>query len=169
MLDPMKLSVRHAFSASVEQIFASQIDQDVREQACRESGALSYQVRVRPAADGSARVEVERVMPATVPDYVRKFVGDRITVRQVEDWSAPDGRGARRAEIRLSIQGQPASMTGTAELSPDRDGCLEQVTGEVKVAIPLLGRKIEPEIVKVIESALRIEHRVAEAWVRSRR
>jgi hypothetical protein len=165
----VKLTVRHAFSGSVEQIFASHIDQDVREEACRQSGALSFQVRVRPAADGSARVEVERVMPATVPDYVRKFVGDSITVRQVEDWSAPDGRGARRAEIRLSIQGQPASMTGTMQLTPDGDGCVEQVTGDVKVAIPLLGRKIEPEIVKVIEAALRIEQRVAEEWVRSQR
>lgn len=165
----MKLSVRHAYSGSVEQIFASHTDQDVREQACRQSGALSFQVRVRSAADGSARVEVERVMPATVPDYVRKFVGDSITVRQVEDWAAPDGRGARRAEIRLTIQGQPATMTGTAQLSPESDGCLEQITGEVKVAIPLLGRKIEPEIVKVIEAALRVEQRVAEEWVRSQR
>jgi hypothetical protein len=165
----MKLSVRHAFSGSVEQIFASHIDQDVREQACRQSGALSFQVQVRSAADGSARVEVERVMPATVPDYVRKFVGDSITVRQVEDWAAPDGQGGRQAEIRLIIQGQPATMTGTAQLSPDSDGCVEQVTGEVKVAIPLLGRKIEPEIVKVIEAALRVEQRVAEEWVRSQR
>lgn len=163
----MKLSVRHAFAGSVEQVFASHIDSDVREQACRESGALSFQVRVRPAADGSARVEVERVMPATVPDYVRKFVGDTITVRQQEDWSAPDGRGARRAEIRLSIVGQPATMTGTAQLTPDGDGSVEQITGDVKVAIPLLGRKVEPEIVKVIEAALRIEHRVAEEWVRA--
>ena len=165
----MKLSVRHAYSASVEQIFAAHIDQQVREQACRQSGALSFQVRVQPAADGTVRVEVERVMPATVPDFVRRFVGDSITVRQVEDWSVPDGRGGRRAELRLSIQGQPATMAGTAQLSSDSDGCLEQITGEVKVAIPLLGRRVEPEIVKVIEAALRIEQRVAEEWVRSRR
>jgi hypothetical protein len=165
----MKLSVQHSYSASVEQIFAGHVDQAVREQACQQSGALSFQVRVRQAADGSAQVEVERVMPAAVPDYVRKFVGDSITVRQVEDWSAPDGRGARRAELRLTIQGQPATMSGTAQLSPDGDGCAEQITGEVKVAIPLLGRKIEPEIVKVIEAALRVEQRVAEEWVQSRR
>jgi len=165
----MKLSVRHAFSASVEQIFAAHIDQEVREQACRYSGALSYQVRVRTSDDGTAQVEVERVMPATVPDYVRKFVGDTITVRQVEDWSAPDGGGARRATIRVSMPGQPVMMAGTAQLSPDTNGCVEQVTGDVKVAIPLLGRRVEPEIVKVLEAALRIEHRVAEDWVRAQR
>jgi hypothetical protein len=165
----MKLSVQHTSPASVEQTFASHLEKSVREEACRQSGALSYDVRIEQAADGGARVEVGRVMPAAVPDFVQRFVGDTISVRQVEDWSAPDGRGARRAQIRLTIQGQPASMVGTAELTPDGTGSSELVTGEVKVAIPLIGRRIEPEIVKVIEAALRIEQRVAEEWAQSRR
>src|SRR5947208_15991103 len=116
MLEGMKLSVQHSSAASVERIYAGHLEQGVREEACRRSGALSYDVRVRQAADGGARVEVERVLPAAVPDFIRRLVGETITVRQVEDWSAADGRGARRAELRLSIQGQPASMVGTAEL-----------------------------------------------------
>ena len=165
----MKLSVRHSSPASAEQIYASHLEQGVREEACRRSGAVSYDVRVRQAADGGARVEVERVLPAAVPDFIRRLVGDTITVRQVEDWSAADGRGAHRAEIRLTIQGQPASMVGVAELTPDGTGSQELITGDVKVAIPLLGRRIEPEIVKVIEAGLRVEHLVAQEWVRSGR
>jgi hypothetical protein len=165
----MKLSVRHSSPASVEQIYAGHLEQGVREEACRRSGALSYQVQVRQAPDGGARVEVERVLPAAVPDFIRKLVGDRITVRQVEDWSAADGRGAHRAEIRLSVLGQPASMVGTAELTPDGTGSQELTTGDVKVAIPILGRRIEPEIVKVIEAGLRIEQLVTEEWARSAR
>jgi hypothetical protein len=51
-------------------------------------------------------------------------------------------------------------------LSPALGGSTELVTGDVKVAIPFLGRQIEPEIVKVIEAALRIEQRVGQDWVR---
>ncbi|HJQ01263.1 MAG TPA: DUF2505 domain-containing protein [Jatrophihabitans sp.] len=163
----MKLSVRHSSQASVDQIYASHLEPGVREEACRRSGALSYQVQVRPAADGSAQVEVERVLPAAVPEFARKLVGERITVRQVENWSPADDRGVRRAEIRLTIPGQPASMVGTAELTPNGTGSRELITGDVKVAIPMLGRRFEPELVKVIEAGLRIEHRVAEEWVRS--
>jgi hypothetical protein len=165
----MKLSVAHTSSASVEETFASHVEKSVREEACRQSGALSYQVVVEPADDGGARVQVDRVMAPTVPDFIQRFVGDSIAIRQVEQWSGPDPDGGRRASVKLTIKGQPASMAGSAVLSPDGTGSTELVTGEVKVAIPLLGRKIEPEIVKVIEAALRIEQRVGEQWVQAGR
>jgi hypothetical protein len=60
-------------------------------------------------------------------------------------------------------------MAGAVELTPDGAGSQELITGDVRVAIPLLGRRIEPEILKVLEAGLRIEARVAEEWVRSAR
>ena len=41
--------------------------------------------------------------------------------------------------------------------------------GEVKVNVPFLGKKIEPEIAKVIVSALKIEQRVGLEWIRANR
>ena len=84
----------------------------------------------------------------------------------IEQWSAPEPNGARTAAVNLTVKGQPASMTGTMVLAPAPEGSTELVTGEVKVGIPFLGRQIEPEIVKVIEAALRIEQRVGQDWVR---
>lgn len=165
----MRLRVETSTSATVEQVFASRVEQSVREQACRESGALSYDVQIEQAADGGARVQVQRVMAPQVPDYMRRFVGESISIAQVEQWSPPGPTGARTAVVDVVVKGQPASMTGSMALSPTQAGSTELVTGEVKVAIPLLGRKIEPEIVKVIEAALRIEQRVGQDWVRQNR
>jgi hypothetical protein len=162
----MKMRVESSSPATVEQTFASHLDRGVREQACRESGALSYDVQIEPRPDGGARIQVDRVMAPQVPDFIRKFVGDSIAIRQVEDWSAPGPTGTRTATVNLTIKGQPASMIGSAVLAPSPEGSTEVVAGEVKVAIPLLGRKIEPEIVKVIEAAVRVEQRVGQAWVR---
>jgi hypothetical protein len=161
----MKMRVETSSPATVEQSFASHIERGVREQACRESGALSYDVLIETRADGGARVQVDRVMAPQVPDFIRKFVGDSIAIRQIEEWSAPGPTGTRTATVHLTIKGQPASMVGTAVLAPAPEGSTEVVTGDVKVAIPLLGRKVEPEIVKVIEAAVRIEQRVGQAWV----
>lgn len=163
----MKLRVENTSAASVEQTFASHVEQSVREEACRRSGAISYQVSIDRAEDGGARVQVDRVMAPTVPDFVQKFVGDSISIRQVEQWGAPDGNGTRTAAVQLTIQGQPASMVGSAVLSAAGAGSIEVVSGEVKVTIPLLGRRFEPEIVKVIEAALRIEQQVADEWLRA--
>ena len=162
----MKMRVESTSAATVEQTFASRVEQSVREQACRESGALSYEVLIEHAADGGARVQVQRVMAPQVPDFIRRFVGDSISISQVEQWSAPGPTGARTAMVHVTVKGQPASMTGSLTLSPAPAGSTELVTGEVKVGIPFLGRQIEPEIVKVIEAALRIEQRVGQDWVR---
>ena len=162
----MRMRVETTSAATVEQTFASRVEQSVRERACRESGALSYEVLIEHAADGGARVQVQRVMAPQVPDFIRRFVGDSITIGQVEQWSAPGPTGTRTAVVNVTVKGQPASMTGSMVLSPTPDGSTELVTGEVKVGIPFLGRQIEPEIVKVIEGALRIEQRVGQDWVR---
>ncbi|HEX8093288.1 DUF2505 domain-containing protein [Jatrophihabitans sp.] len=162
----MKMRVETTSAATVEQTFASRVEQSVRERACRESGALSYEVLIEHASDGGARVLVRRVMPARVPEIARRFVGETLSIDQVEQWSALGPTGTRTAVVNVTVKGQPASMTGSMVLSPTPDGSTELVTGEVKVGIPFLGRQIEPEIVKVIESALRIEQRVGQDWVR---
>ncbi len=161
----MKLRVENTSPATVEQIFSSHLEKGVREEACRQSHAISFQVSIDRGDDGSARVQVDRVMAPEVPDFIKKFVGDSLSIRQVEEWGPPDAQGTRTAKVRLTIKGQPASMDGTAVLAADGTGSREVVSGEVKVAIPLLGRKIEPEIVKVVEAALRIEQRVGNEWV----
>lgn len=163
----MKLTVENQYSGTPEQTFASHIAVAAREQACQESGAVSWDVSVEEQPDGGATITVERVMNPNLPDYIQKFVGDKISIRQVEQWSAAAGDGSRKAKVKLTIKGQPATMDGTASLEPSGSGTREVVEGDVKVAVPLLGRKIEPEIVKVIESALRIEQRVGEEWIKS--
>jgi hypothetical protein len=165
----MKLNVENRYSGTVEQTFASHVEKSVRELACKESGATSWTVTVTPAADGGATVQVDREMAPDLPDYIAKFVGDKIAIRQVENWSAPDASGGRSAKVKLTIKGQPVSMDATATLTPDGDGSREVVAGDVKVAIPLLGRKIEPEIVKVITAALVIEQRASEEWISAQR
>jgi len=163
----MKLTVENQYSGRPDQTFASHLAVAAREQACQESGAISWDVKVERTAGGGARIQVDRVMKPTLPDYIAKFVGESIAIRQVEDWSPAEADGSRQATVKLTIKGQPASMDGTASISPAGEGTREVVTGEVKVAIPLLGRKIEPEIVKLIEAALRIEQRVGEEWIKS--
>ncbi|HTZ45528.1 MAG TPA: DUF2505 domain-containing protein [Jatrophihabitans sp.] len=163
----MKLNVENRYSGNVEQTFASHVTESVREEACRQSGATSYQVTVKQTAGGGATVEIERVMNPQLPEHLAKLVGGRLTIHQVEEWAPPAADGSRTAAVKLTIKGQPASMHGRAVLAPDGDGSLETVTGDVKVAVPIIGRKFEPDIVKVIESALRIEQRVGDEWIKA--
>lgn len=163
----MKLSETTTSDINVEEAFQAHREQSVRELACKESGALSWEVTIAEQG-GRTRIQVDRVMPPNVPDFVKKFLGDTISVRQVEEWSAPEPDGTRKADVKVTIKGQPASMIGTAVLKPQGSGSVEVVEGEVKVNVPFVGKKIEPEIVKVLAAALKIEQRVGVEWVKSR-
>jgi hypothetical protein len=162
----MRLSVENTSAVPVERMYAAHLDRGVREEACRRSGALEYAVTITPMADG-ARIEIERTLPAKVPDFIRSFVGDTIRIRQVEQWTAADPDGVRRASLALTIPGKPASMQGQAVLRSVDAGCQETVTGDVRVSVPIVGRRIEPVIVEVITAGLELEQRVSTEWALS--
>ena len=167
MLVGMELKVENRYAATVEQAYLTHVTESVRNEACRRSGAKSWQVTVTPTADGGATVQVERTLTPSLPDYIAKLIGNSVTIRQVENWSGPAGDGSRTATVKLDIKGQPASMNGRAVLSPDGAGSTEVVTGDVKVAVPIIGRKFEPDIAKVIEAGMRIEQQVGDEWVKA--
>jgi hypothetical protein len=163
----MELKVENRYAAAAEQVFLTHVTQSVREEACRRSGAKSWQVSVSHSPGGGATVQVERTLTPSLPDYIAKLIGNSVTIRQVENWSAPAGDGSRTATVKLTIKGQPASMDGRAVLAPDGTGSKEVVTGDVKVAVPIIGRKFEPEIAKVIEAGMRIEQQVGDEWIKA--
>lgn len=151
--------------ASTDQAFELIVDPEFRAAVCDATHALDYDVRVDQHDDGSASVAIHRTMPADLPDFVKKLVGETVDVLLTEEWAAPGADGARSADVVVEIKGQPAKMIGTAVLEPNGDGCREVVTGTLKVAIPLLGRKIEPEIAKGIVAALAKEQEVGRSWL----
>src|ERR1700710_2497136 len=128
----MKFSETHRYSGSVEDVLLARSQTDVREAACKSSGALSWDVQVTPTSQG-VEVSIERVMPPNVPAMFRSFIGDSIKVSQSENWTThPDG--SARAEVRVTIGGQPASMIGTSVISSDATGSTERTEGEATVS-----------------------------------
>jgi hypothetical protein len=142
--------------ADVEAVYALISDQEFRTESCANQGATDYSVTVEPTGDGST-VTVIRTQEADMPDFVKKLTGSTVKVKQTEVWSGPDGDGNRTADVKVSIIGQPAEMVGTARLFNKGSGSDFVLEGDVKVSIPFIGRKIEPEVAKAIIASLREE------------
>jgi Protein of unknown function (DUF2505) len=169
MIGGMDLNAEISYpGATPDDAFALIVDPKFRSAVCEATMALGHDVGVDEKADGGATVRVDRTMPAEVPDFVKKLVGETLDVRQTEDWSAPDADGRRTADVLVEIVGQPARMTGTLVLEPTDDGCREVVSGQVKVSIPFLGGKIEPEIAKSIITAAKVEQKTGREWLANR-
>ena len=154
----MKINETFSYEgATVESVYAIITDQAFRTEACAEQGASDYSVTVEPNEGGGDTVTVIRTTPADMPDFIKKLTGDTVKVKQTEEWAGPDSGGHRNANVKVSIIGQPAEMKGTAVIMNAGDNASFTLDGEVKVSIPFIGKKIEPEVAKAILGSLRSE------------
>jgi hypothetical protein len=166
MIGRMDLSAEISYpGATPDEAFALVVDPKFRSAVCEATMALGYDVGIDETEGGGASVRVDRTMPAQVPDFVKKLVGETLDIRQTEDWSAPDAEGRRTADILVEVLGQPAKMTGTVVLEPTPDGCREFISGQVKVSIPFLGGKIEPEVAKAIVTGIKVQQKTGREWL----
>ncbi|MCD9197086.1 DUF2505 domain-containing protein [Aeromicrobium wangtongii] len=153
----MKLTEKFSYTgAGVEDVYGLLVDQAFRTESCAKQGSTDYEVTVTDNGEG-ATVTITRTQPADMPDFVKKLTGSTVKVKQTEVWSGPDADGSRTADVKVSIIGQPAEMVGVAKLFAEGDGTEFTVNGDVKVSIPFIGKKIEPEVAKAIRSSLREE------------
>ncbi|MGH3370402.1 MAG: DUF2505 domain-containing protein [Nocardioidaceae bacterium] len=160
----MDLNLSASYDATPEEVFAIITDATFRKQACEKTKALSYDVTVSESG-GDTVVRVQREMPSdNVPDIARKFVGQTLTVVQTETWHPAAADGSRRAEVKGEISGTPVTLKGTAQIIPKGAQTVQAIDLDVKVAVPLIGKKMEPFVVDAIRSGLQKEHDLARDW-----
>ena len=149
----MKINKSYDYPADVDQVFALITSKEFREECCVYQDSPEYSVDLSDD-NGTTVIRIERKERNDLPDFVKRLTGEYVKVIQVEKWAPADGSGVRTASIFVDIVGQPAQMKGTSTLTASGGGSVLSVEGDVKVAIPLIGRKIEPEIVKAISASL---------------
>jgi len=155
----MKLRESFSYPAGVEKVFALLSDEAFRTKTAEDSKALNVSTTVEQDGDDTV-VTLVRTQPATsskVPDFVKKLIGETVTIKQVERWTPPDADGNRTAAVTMKVAGKPAGFKGTASLKANGKGSEFVVSGDVKVDVPFVGRKVEPLIGKAVEASLRYD------------
>ncbi|HRO30465.1 DUF2505 domain-containing protein [Citricoccus sp.] len=93
-------------------------------------------------------------LPETVQKFAGKFLGDKLSVEQQENWSAPAADGSRTGQLLLSVTAVKVTATAEQRLVPNETGTDVQVDGYVECRIPLVGGKLaeaaEPRVGKVL-------------------
>jgi hypothetical protein len=157
-----KLTQDLTYDAPASAVAAMLADPAFREDVVEAQHVLRHDVKVTgdPAA-GSGTVMVEQVQSATgLPSFARKFVGDEIEIVQDETWTSPTG-----ADLHVSIPGKPGQMAGTIRLRESGGTTTETVDLDIRVAIPLVGGKIEGLVADMLLKALRTEQKVGTAYL----
>lgn len=154
----MDISSRLEFAAPPAQVYAMLTDQDYLEEVCVASQSVSYSASV----DGQV-TRTERTLEA--PENAARFTGPTLVVSDETTWGPAAGDGSRSAEVRLTVAGQPVTMIATMALAPDGPGTAVTLTGELKAAIPLLGRKIEQGAAPAVLAGFRTQQQVGTSWL----
>lgn len=115
---------------------------------------------------GSFSVSTDLSMPTDkVPDIARPFVGSSITVREVQEWSAPQADGSRTGTTHLVVVGTPASLTASVRMSPAPDGTTDVVIdGDLVAKIPVLGKRLEKAALPYVSRVLQAERKAARTY-----
>ncbi len=158
MMRPMDISTGLDFAASPDDVYAMMTDQAYLEEVCVASESISYDVSVTGSSTRTSRT-------LRAPDSAARFTGPELTVVEEVAWSERQADGSRNASLTMTVLGQPVNLRGTLSLDPGGRGTKVDLDGELKVAIPLLGKKFEQSSAPAVLAGFRTQQRVGDRWL----
>ena len=149
------------YAAGPDAVLAMLTTPAFRDHVCVRQGALDHDVDVKGEGVGAVVLIARTQSLEGAPSVATKVVGDTVRIVQREEW-----RTGTEAGFAMEIPGKPGRLDGTIVLRDNGDGTTDQLfTGEVKVTIPLLGKKLEQMIASILERALVKEGQVGASWL----
>lgn len=145
-------------------VFTMLSDEEYIVHKCLEAQAKDATAEVTQNGDGYT-IHNSRVLPAKIPGFAKKFVGEQIPLDETQHWAPAAGDGSRDATFKVDFHGQPLGFEGTIELRPDGQETVVTTVGSIKCTVPLLGGKIEHLALDWIDKYLDKEERVGVAWL----
>jgi hypothetical protein len=162
----VRLSAEIRYDADPATVFAMLADPDFQELKCAATGALDHEVEIEEYDDGGAAIRTNRTMPTdNIPDFVRTFVGQTLTVVQVDDWQPAAADGSREGTTVVEIKGSPVRLAAAMTLGPDGGGSRQTIDGDLKASVPIVGGRIEKAIEPALQAAIRVEQREGRTWL----
>ncbi len=152
----MDISATHQYPLPPAATFAMLTDPAFLEAVCAATDPLEYSVQVAGLRTGARRTM--RNHPS-----IERFTGPTITVTDEVEWQPADG-DSRTGRTLVAVEGMPVTLTGTVTLAPSGAGSSLTYTGELTVAIPLLGPALERQAAPLLLQALSVQAEVAKTW-----
>jgi hypothetical protein len=154
----MDISTDLDFAATPAAVHAMMLDRGYHEQVCVESESRRWEVAVTPP-----RTWTSRTLDA--PESAARFTGSELTILEETIWGEAAADGSRQAALVLTVERQPVSLRGRLHLAPGGRGTTVRLTGELKVNVPLLGRKLEQGAAPAVLAGFRTQQKAGDRWL----
>ena len=157
-MSAMDISSHLDFAAAPTEVYAMLTDQRFLEEVCVASEAISYHVSVANSTTTTSRT-------LHAPESAARFTGPQLTVNEEVIWADASPDGSRSGTVTMTILGQPVTFKGGLRLSSGGRGSVVDIRGQLKVAIPLLGRKFEEAAAPGVTAGYRTQQEVGDRWL----
>jgi len=143
----MKIRRDHEYAHSTHAVFALFTDAKDIKAKLKALGARNMHIEECERNADGAIVSFVRELPAEVPGILKKFLQPWNTVEQSEQWTSCDG-GVFKANLTIDIANVPVTVSGTLELTPLDDGCVNRIRLDVGSGIPFVGKTLADFVAK---------------------
>lgn len=154
----MDLSYTHQYPAEPGAVAALLRNQEFIEDVAKHSGAVSHEVRID---DDETHLNLKMPVPANLSG----FVGKEVSLAQVFRFQRPAADGSVRGTVTVDVPGLPIDVNADAMLTPTAGGTEGRYSGDLRVRIPLVGKKVEANLEPFIRDAFAGLERRAHAWL----
>jgi hypothetical protein len=137
----MKIRRDHEYAHGLDAVYALFVDAEEIEAKQEALGARRIRVEECEIYDDGADIRIVREMPAEVPGILSKFLQPWNTIEQSEQWRLQED-GVYGADLEIDIANVPVTVSGTLELKPTEDGCVNHVRMNVESGIPFIGKTL---------------------------
>ncbi len=152
------------FPADPQTVWAMLKDPAYIELKAMRSGAREVNAEVEEAP-GETRIVSRRRLPAKLPSFMKKMVGEELVINETQRWDKSSDDGSRSGTFVVDFGGQPLAFSGTVRLQAVGDGTDVVTHGSLKASVRLVGGKVEGVAQEWMVKYLRKEESVAAEWL----
>lgn len=145
-------------------VYAMLVDPAYVREKNERTGGRDVKVEVTTQGKG-CRIVATRTLPADLPAFAKKFLGETLTTTETDVWNEPNPDGSRDATIAIDFHGAPVTLNGKLRLEATATGAVCKVEVEVKASIPLISGKIEGVAQEQFQRAVDAENPIGVEWL----
>jgi hypothetical protein len=146
----MKFEDKHTFSKPAATVMKMFSDRAYFERKYQELGVEDLEILECEKAGTKFRIKSRFKVKndAPLPDFAKKFVGEKNTVTQQDTWDTSSMTG----RLDIEVKGVPVKVSCDMSLKTDGAGSANHLKWNVSCGIPLIGGKLESVLSDDIKS-----------------
>lgn len=155
-----KFNAEFTFNTDAENAFGLISDPAYQKEKNEKTGGSDVEADRTDLDNGGVQIVVSRTLPAEVPSFAKKLVGETIETVQTDTWDPANDDGSRTGRTEIEFKGSPMSVKGDYKIANDGDGSKMTMNFEAKASVPLIGGKIEKVVVEQTNRSVEAEQKI---------